>query len=1094
MAVHTTNNTFHKYCAIYLVVFAILFGFAGDINAQFYSGSQLQFGKNRVKYESFFWTYYRYNRYDVYFYEEGKDLAKYVSEAAAKHLGEIETLMDYTIDDRIEFIVFNKHSDFKQSNIGHSSNDQYNVGGITKIVGTKVILYYEGDHAKLDAQIRAGIAEILVNQMMFGGNLSNMVKNSSMLFLPDWYVQGLSAYIAYGWNTEVDNRVKDGILSRRYKNISFLEGDDAKYAGHAFWKHIANNYGDATIRDLLYVTRVSHNIDNATLYVLGQTVRSVWDECVTDFVRRYDSDNDEQAIPEKGLIKRPKATRVYNQVRVSPDGNTVAFATNELGQNKIWLYDVATQKTKRIYKANHKMARANDYSYPLLAWHPNGEVLTFIIERKGYIVMQFYDIKSESFTERNITGFEKVLSYSYHKDGKLFAMSAVKKGQTDIYVFTASSSANFQVTNDIYDDLNPCFVSNGKEIAFSSNRPGDTLYYDKKRTYPPRQDYFDVFMFDNTNKSPVLKRITKTPNVNEVQAHYYDSAHVAYLSDANGIYNRYVAHIDSTIAFVDTITHYKPLINSKSTSNYERSIIEQDINPKAGKYAEVIYNNGKYHMFVNDMVKSDSLRAINLSNTSYRNHTNNVLEIKQEEQKASIKNQIEIKTIAVKKDTSTADNSIDINNYVFADEENERITKKKIADSLNAGVNDKFQIAKQVNYYTVFSLDYVMSQVDNSYLARSYQRYAGGGSPVYLNPGLNAFFQVSISDLFEDYQIIGGSRFSTDLSNNEYFITFEDRKRNLDKQLVLYRQKLNAGIGANGISKIYTHDARFILKYPFSEVSGIRWSIDYRNNRQVIAATDANSLPEPNTFENWASTLVEYVFDNSLPKGLNLYNGTRAKVFAEYSKQIDKKNTNFYVVGFDARYYQKIHRDFIWANRIAASTSFGDQRLIYYLGGVDSWFLPRFNTSTNIDNTQNYAYQTLATNMRGFIQNARNGNSFAVINSELRLPVFKYFLKRNLSSDFIQNFQVVSFADIGTAWNGTTPYSDDGPTNTLQVGNAQTPLIITINATNNPIIGGFGWGLRSRLWGYFVRVDRAWGVQDGNVLKPITYLSLSLDF
>ena len=164
------------------------------------------------------------------------------------------------------------------------------------------------------------------------------------------------------------------------------------------------------------------------------------------------------------------------------------------------------------------------------------------------------------------------------------------------------------------------------------------------------------------------------------------------------------------------------------------------------------------------------------------------------------------------------------------------------------------------------------------------------------------------------------------------------------------------------------------------------------------------------------------------------------------------------------------------------------------MGGVDNWFAPKFDNTTNIATDKHYAYQTLATNMRGFFQNARNGNSFTVLNSEIRFPIFKYFSKRPIRSDFAQNFQIIAFNDLGTAWTGDSPYSDKNSLNTTIIGSQQTPLIVTLNTQHNPIIDGYGWGVRSRLFGYFIRIDRAWGVQDGIILKPITYLSLSLDF
>ena len=44
------------------------------------------------------------------------------------------------------------------------------------------------------------------------------------------------------------------------------------------------------------------------------------------------------------------------------------------------------------------------------------------------------------------------------------------------------------------------------------------------------------------------------------------------------------------------------------------------------------------------------------------------------------------------------------------------------------------------------------------------------------------------------------------------------------------------------------------------------------------------------------------------------------------------------------------------------------------------------------------------------------------------------------------------------------------------------------------LVGGVGFGLRSRLLGYFVRLDFGWGIDDMKVQKSITYLSFTTDF
>jgi hypothetical protein len=234
------------------------------------------------------------------------------------------------------------------------------------------------------------------------------------------------------------------------------------------------------------------------------------------------------------------------------------------------------------------------------------------------------------------------------------------------------------------------------------------------------------------------------------------------------------------------------------------------------------------------------------------------------------------------------------------------------------------------------------------------------------------------------------------------------------------------------------------------------------------------------------------VYDNTRQLGTNLPLGLRYKLFGEYYKVVEKDGTDMKVIGFDVRHYTKIHRSFIWANRIAGSTSFGDSKLLYYMGGVDNWLIPGFDQSNQIDQTQKYAFQTLATNMRGFKQNVRSGNTFALWSSELRFPVFRYFLNRPLKSDFLNNFQVVGFADIGSAWKGLNPFSEENTFFTREI--YRPPLYITVQVQKDPLVAGYGFGLRSTLFGYFLRADWAWGVEDRTVQPRIFYLSLCLDF
>jgi hypothetical protein len=171
--------------------------------AQFYYGLQTDFGKSRVQYKEFNWTSYQYERFDTYYYREGKPLSHFVAKSAHQKLKEIQKQLSFLLEKRIQFVIYNTFSDFKQSNIGYKQHDEYNIGGKTQIVGTKVLLYFDGDYNHLKKQIAAGITKILLNEMMYGGNMADAFTNSTLLNLPDWFVDGLIAFIANPWNMQM---------------------------------------------------------------------------------------------------------------------------------------------------------------------------------------------------------------------------------------------------------------------------------------------------------------------------------------------------------------------------------------------------------------------------------------------------------------------------------------------------------------------------------------------------------------------------------------------------------------------------------------------------------------------------------------------------------------------------------------------------------------------------------------------------------------------------------------------------------------------------------------------------------------------------
>ena len=208
----------------YLIHFLAVFILSMGMKAQFNYGHQMEFGKNRIQYQNFVWTYYDFDRYRIYFYQGGNEIAKYAAVSVNRQLPILEKRLDYQVEDKINILVYNNQEDFKQSNLGLSSEEMTNIGGVTKIIGDKISVFFNGSHTEFDKHINAALAELLITQYLYSGNAREMVRNSTLLNLPYWFTSGLVKWLSEGWTPYHDNILYDAIKNDHFSNFNKLTG------------------------------------------------------------------------------------------------------------------------------------------------------------------------------------------------------------------------------------------------------------------------------------------------------------------------------------------------------------------------------------------------------------------------------------------------------------------------------------------------------------------------------------------------------------------------------------------------------------------------------------------------------------------------------------------------------------------------------------------------------------------------------------------------------------------------------------------------------------------------------------------------------
>lgn len=1061
----------------FLLLALLFFGVPSPLHAQFYNGSQISFGKNRVQHQNFNWQYLRADQYDVYFYPTGKALAQYVYYKVPQYLGEMAQLLNYTSQKKLQFIVYNTQQDFRESNFAYDDEEFYNQGGVTNIYGSKIYLYFDGNRSHFDAMIRAGIMNVYAHWLVNGASVRSNISADYLINVPSWFYSGLASYFGQDWSADIDAHVKDGILTQRYADLEELSPVDATYAGHSFWRYIVEQYGEGAIAKILYRTRSAKTVERGITYATGVRYRELLANWYKYYYVMYHPDDKREQPEGDGVVKRPRTQRNYARITLSPQEESLAYVTNEAGQIRVWLKRPNQSRPHCIFRRYAKTEDNPDLTFPLIAWHPNGDLLGMTLEDKGHCYYYPYNLEKKKWEKRLLVDVEKITAWSFSPDGQMMLFSGFRNGQSDIYLYSFLSRSFQNLTNDFYDDYDPVFL-NSKQIVFASNREIDSIGLKDDFMEAAPQAKYDLFLYDYGKKDPALLRVTRTRYANEYNARRVDKQRIVYLSDNDGLNNRYEARFDSAISRIDTGIHYAYFAKTAPLTDRAHSILEQAYDPATNQVA--------------DIQLKDKAKRIYLSQLDLSAHTDPSPSIFHNR----------IRNVEVARDPMRmggdslqqgAQTGLEEHGFVQVYVQDEAWGSSAEGDSVANKRKKEFDIPVGIPYRVQYSINKLVTQADFSFLNTSYQQFEGGTSPIYLNTGFNALVMFGITDLFEDYRITGGLRLSFNLQSNEEMFSYENLSRRLDRQIVLYRQAITSS-GGDYVYKQTSNSVFYILKYPFDKFNSLRLTLKGRYETNTVGALSDRTLQQPDTRHLWAGVKLEYVFDSSKELYTNLWCGSKVKLFAEYEQRAEKETQNLLVVGLDARRSFKLYKNMTFAVRAAASTNVGSARLVYFMGGVDNWINAKFNSSIWVDQSKNYAYQTLATNMRGFQQNIRNGTSFVLFSGELRIPFVQLIAGHQVGFELFNSLQLNIFGDVGTAWTGLTPYSKDNCLYTRYIHSG--PIDVMIRRQVDPFVGGFGLGLRCSLLGYFLRFDYAWGVEDFRIArkKGMFLFSIGTDF
>ncbi len=1084
------------------------------------------FGQNRLQFKRFDWFYYSTDNYDIHYYNNGQEYAKLALEYLQSEYDQLTDLLGYAPYAKSKIFLYNSPSDLLQSNIG-VDGATFTIAGQTNFIKLQVEIAYPGTVSEFKEELHYKVSKMLIEDMMFGGSLAEMFQSAYLLNLPEWFVTGASRYMAYGWDVEMDDFVRDYFANEKKKKLTKvknLQGEEAELIGQSIWNYIALKYGKSNISNILNLTRIIRNVEHSIASTLGIP----FSQFMTEWMEYYNKSNmmvapGYYAPGDADIIEGDGRKQLhFKNVKFSPDGRRVAYSENVNGRYKLKIKDLETGKEEKAFvTGNNVINQEADFDLPLVEWITDTQI-GVVQNWYGFNYLLTYDLVTKQKQRKSLQKFNQIKSISFHRNGKLAIISADVEAQNDLYLISLSRNAIKRLTRDQWDDLDPSFVPGTDAIVFSSNRPSDSLDHKMTNVEEVKQ-IFNLFVYDLDTTKKVLKRLTNTLS-NDTKPMALDNKTIFFLSDQKGITNLYRYELSNQINY--------------QVSSFSTSIQDYDIDPKTNDITYLMHYDGKERLF---HTKNFLLDKNVFSPQTLRNQLKQVEFLRKRREEQTV---IEVIEAPEEKepdpvDESTGEKLLDTDHYVFEQEKNEQEKETTgVVDTENYEFEDEPEDTKSFSFLSNYRKVQKTPTVTGPLPYETAISADNVITSFVIDPirGFGILFETEMNDVLENHKFYGGFLSITDLRSGDFFAEYQYIKHKIDFHTRFDRKSFlienNITTGANSM---FNEVAQKYILNSYTVGASLPFSVHTRLKvSPFVAFTTFNNL-NPSYIENkplaadfaddsrraFAGVKTELIFDNAQVNGLNLYEGTRAKVAFQSYGGITDSDKSFNNITVDIRHYQKIYRELILASRIYYGRSYGSNPKKYLLGGLDNWLfnkteetslgsgildgLPNGRTPDvalsessplNFNNGRDNSEILFAeyVNLRGFNYNRLNGNNVLTFNTELRVPIVKIFHRGSITSNFLRNFQMIGFYDIGSSWTGTSPFSENNEVGIKEIKPQGSPFQATLRTTRSPWLASYGFGLRTVMLGYYMRFDFAKPIEDYTVGDMKFYLTLGYDF
>ncbi len=888
--------------------------------------------------------------------------------------------------------------------------------------------------------------------MFIGGTYQSLLTGGGME-IPSWMNEGLAEFNSlHGLDIETDMFMRDATLNESVPSLTRLGGYIQYRVGQTMYWYISQKYGPEKVGELLHRILSSRSIETGFRSTFGLTVSEFGEKFLAALKVLYFPDISRFTDPDdyaESLADHKKLGDFMNvSPSVSPQGDMVAFISDRSDYYDVYVQNLTKpNRIRKILSGGGASANFEELHLltPGLSWSPDAKKLALASKAGETDAIFILDINGDE-PQRKLPNIDVdgIGGLKWSPDGKFITFVATKGGQSDIYLYDLDKEESRNLTNDVFSDHEPSWSPDSKSIYFTSEREGSVTPGQYQITYPSTVNYEspnrDIYRFDLATNA--ITRITSTPQADEYYPSLTQDNKLYYISNANGINNIYLANADGTNA--------RPITNSVS------KIDQISLSNDGTKLCFSTMHKGGYDMYM--LRNPDGQHIDSLPLTEFRKNDGGQLVARLDTLKKS-----------GAADTAKAYGHVgaDLHDYVYSDNPTENrnahvFNEHKLPAEVATNFKDTSGQYVVHQYRTVFSPDVIIG--------------SAGYSGFY---GLQGTTQMLFSDELGNQQLFFATNLIIDLKNSDYLGAYYNLANRTNWGVQGYHSAAfveevsdpDAPNEINPVARFTSTGIAGVAAYPISRFSRVDVSLTGSIFQKDLIVSE--NVPTKTAYAVFPS--ISYVHDDALMSYFYPLDGTRINIGVSAAPMLGSNWLGFVTPQFDLRHYIKITGFLSLATRITGAASYGPTPQNFFIGGVDSWINPFYQTQgIPITSPQDFAFFTPGLPLRGFPYDAKIGTHYAIGNIELRYP-FPISL-----GGFPLAFFGDSFIDAGTAWNKQVYLFQQVPG--------------TTNWETRDLLLSAGTGVRTYLFGFYIHFDLAWTTTLTTWSPPNYIISLGEDF